>query len=217
MAIITISRGSLSEGRAVAECLARRLGYPCLAREILQEAALELGVSEQALEENFETPPGLWPRLSRQRESYTLAVQAALAARCTDGRLVYHGLAGQFLLRGLRGVLRVRLLAPLAVRVEALTKHHRVSRHAAEEFIANVDEQRRRWVRSMYGADVEDPSLYDLTVRLGSLSVESACEAIAEAASQPAYQITADVKAELEAFARACEERLRAENLGALN
>ena len=59
MSIITISRGTLSGGRAVAECLAEMLGYPCIGREILQEAAKRLGVSEDnVLDGRFETPPG---------------------------------------------------------------------------------------------------------------------------------------------------------------
>jgi cytidylate kinase len=207
--VITISRGTLSGGRAVAECLAEYLGYPCVAREVLQEAAQGLGVSEQAMQESFETAPGVWARLNRERESYVRAVQAALAARCVEGKLVYHGLAGQFLLRGVRGVLRVRLIAPLEMRVEALrAQHHRMTRNVAETFIANVDEERRRWVRSMYDADGDDPSLYDLTVRLHSLSLESACVAIATAAMQPEFEITAEVKAELEAFAKTCQDRL---------
>ncbi|HKJ92950.1 MAG TPA: cytidylate kinase-like family protein [Longimicrobiales bacterium] len=209
MAIITISRGSLSGGRAVAECLAEHLGVPCVAREILQEAALSLGVSEQAMHEEFETTPGRWARLHQERETYLLAVRSALADRCVDGRLVYHGLAGQFLLRGVRGVLSVRLIAPLELRIQALVKqHHRMSGAAGQEFIANVDEERRRWVRELYGEDVEDPSLYDLTVKLRAMSLDTACTAIAEAAAQSEYEVTAEVKAGLEAFAATCRQAL---------
>jgi len=209
--IITISRGTLSGGQAVAECLAGRLGYPCVGREIVQEAAQKLGVSEETLSGKFETPPGRWDRLTHERRLYLYAVQAALADQCVTGELVYHGLAGQLLLRGQPGVLRVRLIAPLDMRVRALTAaHHRMSPKAAEGFIESVDEDRRRWVRLMYGADVEDPSLYDLTINLQSISTETACVGIAEAVAQPQYQITDDVRAELEAFAAECHEQLQA-------
>lgn len=209
MAIITISRGSLSGGRAVAECLAEHLGVPSVAREVLQEAALALDISERAMQEAFETPPGMWARLNKEREMYLLALRAALADRCVDGRLVYHGLAGQFLLKGVRGVLNVRLIAPLEMRVEALVaQHHRMSRPAAKEFIANVDDERRRWVKVMYGENVEDPALYDLTVKLRTVSLDTACLAIAEAAAQPEYEVTAEVKEELAAFAAKCRQDL---------
>ena len=37
MSIITISRGSYSRGKEVAEMLSRALGYACLSREIILE------------------------------------------------------------------------------------------------------------------------------------------------------------------------------------
>ena len=99
--------------------------------------------------------------------------------------------------------------ASLEMRIQALmSAHHRMSRKAAEEFIQNVDDDRRRWVRLMYGADVEDASLYDLTVNLESISLETACVVIAKAAKQPQYEVTADVKRKLADFARDCRERL---------
>ena len=199
----------MSGGRRTAECLAGVLAYPCVGREILQDAARTVGVSVEDLSEKLEAPPRLFARLSQERKRYLLAVQTALAERCLTGKLVYHGLAGQFLLRDLPGVLAVRLIAPLEMRVRTLTSsHHRMSPKAAEEFIQDVDEDRRRWVKLMYGAEVEDPSLYDVTVNLEAISPETACVIIAEAAMQPQYEVTADVKKRLEGFANECRERL---------
>jgi len=211
VAIITISRGSLSGGRLVAECLADRLGCPALADEILQEAAEKLGASPDAVRGGIETPPGLWARLIRERERYVLAARAALSGACAQGSLVYHGLAGPFLLRGVPGVLKVRLIAPLEMRVQALvTKDPGMTPQAAEAFIHDVDQERGRRVRLLYDADVEEPAFYDLTVNLRALSLDAACAAIAEAASRPEYEITAEVAARQRAFAHACRERLDA-------
>jgi cytidylate kinase len=209
VAIITISRGSLSGGKALAGCLADRLGYPILGREVLLEAAESMGVSEEVFREKFEAAPGLWARLTREREKYTLAVQTSLAEWCTRGDLVYHGLSGQFLLKELPGVLKLRLVAPLDMRIKAfMDTHPLVSHTEAESFIKNVDQERSRWCRLMYAADVTDPSHYDMTVNLKRLSLESACAAIAEAAAQPRYLITPEVETELFAFAARCRERL---------
>ena len=209
MAIITISRGTLSGGHKTAECLADTLGYPCVGREILQEAAVKVGVPVEDLSGKLEAPPSLFARLTQERKRYLLAVQTALAEHCVTGALIYHGLAGQFLLRGLPGVLAARLVAPLDVRVRTLmAAHHTMTRKAAEDFIQNVDEERRRWVKLVYDADVEDPSLYDLTVNLESISLDTACVIIAEAAAQPQYEVTDEVREGLEAFASACRERL---------
>ena len=209
MAIITISRGSLSGGKALAGCLAERLAYPTLGREVLQEAAESVGISEEVFREKFEAAPGLWARMTREREKYVLAVQTALAEWCTRGDLVYHGLSGQFLLKEIPGVLRVRLVAPMEMRIKAFLDTHPLMSHSeAETFIRNVDQDRSRWCRLLYGADVTDTSHYDMTVNLKRLSLESACATIAEAASQPRYQITDDVETELFAFAARCRERL---------
>jgi cytidylate kinase len=209
VAIITISRGSLSGGRLVAECLCERLGCPCVADEVLRSAARKLQVPEEAVRGKFETAPGLWARLSRDRERYVLAVQTALAEACTERDLVYHGLAGQFLLRGLPGVFRVRLIAPLETRVHALrSANAAMSRRAAEEFIRTVDRERERRVQAMYGLDVEDPALYDLTVNLRTLTLDAACAAIAEGASQPQFRLTPEVRARLRVFAEDCRRRL---------
>lgn len=211
MAIITISRGTMSGGRVVAECLAEMLGSTCVANEVLQEAALELGLPEHVVREKFETKPGLWSRLHRDREVYLLAVKTALADRCVEGRLVYHGLGGQFLLGRLPRVLRVRLIAPLEQRIEYLTKaHHRLTPSAAASFIENVDRDRHRWVKAMFDADVEDPFLYDVTVNQRWLTVDTACAGIAELARHPDYETTPELLAELKAYADLCHEQLDA-------
>ena len=50
MAIITVSRGTFSGGKILAERLAERLGYPCFSREeIMQDAAKSFGISENEL------------------------------------------------------------------------------------------------------------------------------------------------------------------------
>ena len=46
MAIITISRGSYSKGKEVAEKVAKKLGYECLSREVVLEASNQYNISE---------------------------------------------------------------------------------------------------------------------------------------------------------------------------
>jgi cytidylate kinase len=193
----------------VAECLGRRLGYPVLGREVLQEAAEKVGVSAEDLQGKFETTPGLWARLTKDRQRYVIAVQTALAEWCTRGSLVYHGLAGQFLLRDLPGVLRVQILAPMDQRIDnLLATHSRMTREQALAFIRKVDQERSRWVKVIYGADVLDSSLYDLTINLRGLSVDSACVAIAQASTLPRFTLNTDTESEVFAFAAACRRRL---------
>ena len=46
MAIITISRGSYSKGKEIAEKVAQQLGYECIARRVLLEASEEFNASD---------------------------------------------------------------------------------------------------------------------------------------------------------------------------
>jgi len=200
VAIITISRGSKSGGQQMAECLAAQLQYPIVGREIVQEAASRLGVSDEALSHQMEHAPKLWDRNAATRRLYVAAVQATLAEHVAEGDLVYHGLAGQLLLRGLPAVLRVRLIAPRERRVRTLVETHQMDESSAEEFIKHVDVARARWVKAMYGEDIEDPALYDVVVNLEAMSVPGACAVLATVAKRPDFAVTGEVKACLQAF-----------------
>jgi cytidylate kinase len=175
VAIISICRGTQSGGQALAECLAEELQYPLVAREVLQDAASELGISEQELSRAMERAPRLWKRHASVRRAYIATIQAALAEHTVGGDLVYHGRAGQMLLAGLPAVLRVRLIAPMGARVSTLLERNEMTPTSAEEYIQHVDAARARWVKMMYGEDIEDPALYDMVINLQTLSVPAAC------------------------------------------
>jgi cytidylate kinase len=208
MAIITICRGTKSGGQALAECVAEWLGYPVVGREIVQVAAADLGVSEESLTRKFERAPKLWDRQAASRRAYIVAVQATLAEHVARGDLVYHGLAGQVLLRGLPAVLRTRLIAPLEVRLRVLTETEGMERNAAERHIRQVDAARARWVKMMYGEHIEDPALYDMVINLATMSIPAACALVAVTVEQPEFTVTDEVRAQLENFRLACRVKL---------
>jgi len=208
MPIVTISRGSMSGGKALAECLSRALGSPCIGREIVVEAAAKVGVPEQVLAKKIEKGPGLWERLTLERRIYAVAVQAALAEHIEKGDLVYHGLAGHLLLKGLPAVLRVRLIASLEVRIRAAMEREGLTRETAEHSIREADENRARWTRFMYGVDVLDPQLYDLVINLERMSVGSACATVVQAAKQPEFVVNESVRQRLTSFVLACRVKV---------
>jgi cytidylate kinase len=208
MPLITISRGSMSGGKDLAECISAALGVPCIGREILVDAAAKLGVPEQVLAKKMEKGPGLWDRLTLERRIYVVAVQAALAEHVVSGSLVYHGLAGQMLLRGLPAVLRLRLIAPLEVRIQTVMERQKLTRQAAEQYIQDVDSNRVRWTRFMYDADVRDSQLYDLTINLEGMTISTACRAVLEVVKQPEFEITESVRARLTDFALGCRVKV---------
>jgi len=208
MAIITIQRGTKSGGEALAKCLVEHLDYPILGREVLQEAAAQLGVPAEDVGEKMEEQPGRFGRKPLITKLYVAAVRAALAEHARDGNLVYHGLAGGLLLRSLPGVLKIRLIAPMELRVRALMESHGMDEASAEAFIHDVDDARSRWVKNVYGEDNNDSTRYDMVLNLGSFSIPEACEVVVTAASRPEFEMTRAHMKELEDFRLACQVRL---------
>jgi CBS domain-containing protein/cytidylate kinase len=208
MAIITISRGTLSGGAELAELVGRKLGYKVISREVVVDAAKTYGVSEEKITEGLEHAPGLWARFTGQEENYMLAVQATLAWHVSEGDTVYHGLAGPFLLGGLPGVLRVRLIAPLSYRVGAAVAQLGITREQAVQHIQKIDHEREKWVRSLYGEDWADPSHYDIVLNLGDMSMETAAGVVQCMVAQKEYEWTDTVKQTVKDFA--LKNRVRA-------
>jgi cytidylate kinase len=208
MAVITVSRGSMSGGEALARSLGERLGHPVISREVLVEAASQIGVSEEMLAQKVSHSPGVWERLTSNRRIYLAAVQAALAERILDGNLVYHGHAGHLLLGGLAGVLCVRLIAPLEMRIKTVMERQSLDRQAAEDYVRDVDNERARWTKMIYGVDWSDPSLYDVVINLAKMSPDTACAAVAEIARRPEFASTGALRATLADFRLQCRVKL---------
>jgi cytidylate kinase len=203
MSVITISRGSFTGGKMLAECLATRLGYRCIDRDVIVERAAAHGVSQSDLRDAMEKPPGFLERFSHKRYKYLALVQASLAEEVKDGRAIYHGLAGHLLLGGGRHVLRTRIIAPLEYRVRMVRERLNYSRNEAIAYIEKMDEQRRRWTSFLYGVDWGDPSLYDLVLNLEHMALETACEIITAAARRRCFQMTPECQRSLEELALA--------------
>ncbi|HEX6513273.1 MAG TPA: cytidylate kinase family protein [Chloroflexota bacterium] len=190
MAIITISRGSLSGGQQLAERAASQLGYRCISREVLLEAAARYGVPEMKLSELFEKKPSFWEWLTRSRERYLVFIQAAMCEAAQSGDLVYHGQAGQELLAGISHVLKVRLIAPLERRALTAMEQRGLDHEAATRHIQRIDDERYRRMRDLFNVDWRDPALYDVVLNLQRMSINTAVEMVVGLAKQAEFQPT---------------------------
>jgi cytidylate kinase len=198
----------MSGGARFAECVAAHLGYPCLAREVVAASALKLGVCEETLRRKIQESPGVWSRLTDERRTYLLALQSALADACVTGNLVYHGHAGHLLLKGLPNVLRVRLIAPLEMRVRALMEREGIDARKAHKRIREQDRDRIQWTKFLYGLDWRDPANYDVVINLESVRLATGCMMIASAVHLPDYTNTAEKVKRLRDFALECRVKV---------
>jgi cytidylate kinase len=190
VAIITISRGTFTGGQALAECLADKLGYQCLSREVILDAAAAYGVPVERFIEAMEKPPSFWERLTGERSDYLNYTRAALLERARTGNLVYHGYAGHLLLPGISHVIRVRAIADLESRIETAMDRDNVSRKDAIARIKRIDKERADWMRFLFNVDWQDASLYDVVVNVSRLGVEGACDLVAAMPHMSAFQPT---------------------------
>ncbi len=207
MSVITISRGSFSGGKTLAECLAAKLGYRCIDRDVIVERAAASGVSQEELRDALEKPPGFLERFGHKRYKYLVLVQAALADEVRTGRVIYHGLAGHLLLGGGRHILRVRIIAPMGYRVRMVCESLHYSEKQAVAYIENMDDQRRRWTSWLYGVDWGDPSLYDVVLNLEHMTIDTACHIVSAAAQRRCFEFTPQCQRALEDLALASKVR----------
>jgi cytidylate kinase len=192
MPIITISRGSASGGLSLAQGLAARLGYELVSREDIIQEASKVGVSEEQLREAMLKPVHFWDRFRHERRRYLAFVQEALCERAKGDRIIYHGNAGHLLLRGVSHDLCVRLIAPMSYRIDVVMDRRNLTREEAIRYIDGMDRQRKDWTRFLYGVDWLDPSFYDLTVNLQTLTIEAAVDVVVAAAQRAEFQPTDD-------------------------
>ena len=203
MSIITISRGSYSMGKEVAERVAAKLQYQCLSREVILDASDLYHIPEIKLIKAIHDSPTILERIGGNKKAYVAYYQSALAGRVREDNVVYHGLAGHMLLKGIPHVLKVRIIADLEDRIAIEMKRENVARQEAMDIIKKDDEERRKWTQSLYGVDPWDSHLYDLVVHIHKFTVDDAVNFICDAANLSQFRATKESREKMNDLALA--------------
>lgn len=188
VAIITISRGSYSKGKEVAEKVAAQLGYRCLSREIILDASDRYHIPEIKMAKAIHDAPSILERFGHSKLLFVAYYQSALTRNVQKDNVVYHGLAGHLLLKGVPHVLRVRIIADLSDRVKSELEREDISKQKAQALILRDDEQRRKWTQSLYGVDPWNSSLYDMILHIHKFTVDDAVDFICQAVDQKQFK-----------------------------
>jgi len=205
MAIITISRGSYSRGKEVADRVAKKLGYDCISRDILLDASEMFNIPEIKLVKAIEGSPTVLDRFHNGKERYVAYIQAALLRYFREDNIVYHGFAGHFFVRDIAHVLKVRIIANMEERVRLEMERENVSEEKAVRTILKNDEQRRKWSLFLYGIDTWESSLYDLVINIKNLTADDASDIICNAASLDRFKTNGESQKSIEDLALAAE------------
>ncbi|WP_027179623.1 AAA family ATPase [Maridesulfovibrio bastinii] len=190
MAIITISRGSYSKGKEIAEKVASCLGYSCTSRDIILESSEEFNIPEIKLVRALHDSPSVLNRFVHGKERYLAHIRSALLQSARKDNLVYHGLAGHYFLMNIPNVFKIRITADINTRVAEEMTRENISAEKAEYILRKDDEERRKWGLQIYGIDPWDSRLYDMTLHIGTFKVEDAVEIICEQVKKGAFKTT---------------------------
>ena len=207
MAIITISRGSYSRGKEVAEKVAEKLGYGCISRDILLMASKEFNIPEIKLVRAIHDAPSVLGRFGYGKEKYIAFIESAILRHFKANNTVYCGLAGHFFVKGVSHVLKVRILAEFEDRVASEVKREGTTAKEAADLLRKDDEERKKWSKHLYGIDTGDPSLYDLVIHIKKIGVDDAVELICMAAQLEQFKTTPQSQKLVEDLALAAEVR----------
>jgi cytidylate kinase len=192
MAIITISRGSYSRGKEIAEKIAAKLGYQCISRDLLLEVSKDYNIPEIKLIRAIHDAPGILQRLKRRDEKYVAFIKSALLNHLKEDNIVYHGLAGHFFVKDVPHALKVRVVADMEDRIQLEMEREGIEADEARRILEKDDKERRQWSRDLYGIDTSDPYLYDMVLHIKHMTTDDAVDIICHYVSKDRFKTTSE-------------------------
>ena len=96
------------------------------------------------------------------------------------GRFIFAGRAAHLLTQSLPGGFHVRLVAAKDARVRRLMELQGCDTGAAETHIDRTDNARRKFVKSHFGLEIDDPHTYDLVINTDRISTGTAAAIVLE-------------------------------------
>ena len=113
----------------------------------------------------------LWP------DAYMQHLMKLVGTIGKHGRAVIVGRGANFILPS-KGLLRIRVIAPLEDRIRHVAEYFKVPEKKAKLRILQTESDRRAFIRKYFHADISDPHQYDLIVNTGSYSLDAAVKII---------------------------------------
>jgi cytidylate kinase len=190
MATVTISRGSYSKGKEVAEKLAQKLGYECISRDILIDTSDHFNIPEIKLIRALHDSPSILDRFTHGKERYVAYIKERVLNHVRKDNIVYHGLAGHYFLQGIPHVMKVRVIARMEDRIRVEMDREKSSAQEARQILIKDDDERRKWGLYLYGIDTWDPRLYDVVLHIDKLKVDDVVDILINALQRPCFQTT---------------------------
>ncbi len=185
---ITIARDPGSGGRVIAQEVAKKLGLKFYDEALIDDVARTSNINPDILTQIDEKARGVIEDIVHSLINPNYVSDVEYLKHLSRAMLtVVHQQGSVLLGRGSNSIigpehgLHVLITAPYDVRVERAIKYEKVSKRKAQNIIAKVTEERKKFVEEYFQKDYNDPSSYDLTLNTASLSVEQAVDIVVEA------------------------------------
>ncbi len=181
MAVLTISREYQNGGDEIGTAVARELGYDFVDKNRLH-ADLEVTGEKwgQMVEELDGVRPRLWEKYDREYRTYIALIESSIYEYALKDRVVILGRGSVFLLHDIPQVLKVRLFAPLEVRIDRVIRKDGVDRQTAEWMVKKIDKERAGYIQANYRKHWEDQENYDLLINTGMQTYEQVTQELVE-------------------------------------
>ena len=196
--LITISRQYGAGGSAVARLVADALSWTLVDNEFIKQVAQRAGLPPEEVANREERVLSFMERLSLMMASsapelfppetgtaedrdevMVVRMTERLVAELEDeGRAVLVGRAAPAVLGQECDAVHVKLVAPVAFRLEQACRRLSLDPKEAREVLKRTDKNRARYHREYYDRDWDDPANYDMVLNTGRLQFDGAAAVI---------------------------------------
>ena len=189
--IITISREPGSGGSEIARRLAKALNMDLIGGQIIQHIADSAKMSRRVIESLDEKEVTFRDNLlmSLFGESrpwpgeYLKHLTRVIGTIGAFGNVIIVGRGANRLLPQEK-TFKVRIMAPLELRIKYFMDDSGYTRAEAEQYVVKTENNRKAFVRKYFNTDVADPKYYDIIINTEKISIGAATESIISAFKQ---------------------------------
>jgi len=181
MSIITVSRETGSLGDETARLLSEKLGYILLDRNRMEKTIDGESFPDIPLERFDEQSPSFWENFTNGKDVYLDRLRTSMLETASAGNAVILGRGSQFILEGIPGVFRVKLIASRDIRTARMEEKLKCDSKTAERYCRKSDHDRNGFSRFFFGGHWTDPASYNITLSTDNLDADTAAAVITEA------------------------------------
>ena len=208
MPVIALTQGMGSLAQDIAEQLAQELGLATLQHEVAARVAEKMHVSKSLISRLRAGKSGAIERLTADRASIAVYTAQEVLDTAARGNVVVRGWGATQLLRPVPHVPCVRIMRPLAQRVQWLMAELDTDDlELAEAEIRRSDHANATRMHEQFGVDWGDPVLFDLVLNLDRLSVDTCVQQIKALLTRPEFAETEASRAQLNGMALSARVR----------